>query len=164
MTGAAVAVVVLYGSELGTAELAADGVTEVLAKVGEVSAYSMADFDIADLDSATFYVLVCSTYGSGEFPTEAEPFFDALDLHRPDLGGLRFAVFGLGDSVYETTYNRAGELAAEKFSALGAIQHGEHGRHDGSEAVPAQDMARDWARRIAAHCVWVSAAGQSISH
>lgn len=107
------AVVVLYGSELGTAELAADSVTEVLAKVSDVSVYSMADFDIADLDPETFCVLVCSTYGTGEFPTEAEPFFDALDLHRPNLAGLRFAVFGLGDSVYETTYNRAGELAAE---------------------------------------------------
>ncbi|WP_332838697.1 flavodoxin domain-containing protein [Nocardia bovistercoris] len=38
------------------------------------------------------------TYGDGEFPTGAEPFFDALDRRMPDLTGLPFAVFGLGDS------------------------------------------------------------------
>ena len=93
-------------------------------------------------------MVVCSTYGEGELPTGAEPFAEALDDEKPDLTGLRFAVFGLGDSVYDETFNRGGEIMAEKLTELGASQVGEHGRHDMSSKVPAKVQAKEWAEGI----------------
>ncbi|MFI6865927.1 flavodoxin domain-containing protein [Nocardia sp. NPDC050406] len=137
-------VVILFGTEIGTSEVVAEAVAEELSSF-DVSVFDMADFDPADLDVSDFHIVVCSTYGDGDLPTGAEPFFEQLDATRPDLSGLRFAVFGLGDSVYGDTFNRGGEIAAEKLSACGATQVGEHGRHDASTEVRAKDMAREWA-------------------
>lgn len=140
-------VVILFGSEMGTSESAAESVADELAAY-DVSLYDMLDYDPDDLDVADFHVIVCSTYGDGDLPTGAEPFFDALDARGTDLTGLRFAVFGLGDSVYEDTFNRGGEICAEKLTARGAVQVGEHGRHDASTDVKVRDMAREWARSL----------------
>lgn len=140
-------IVILFGSEMGTAESAAEVIADELA-AHDVSLHDMSEFDIADLDPSTPHVVVCSTYGDGDLPTGAEPFADALERQRPDLTGLRFAVFGLGDSVYGDTFNRGGEIVAEKLAALGAVQFGEHARHDASTEVRVRDMARDWARGL----------------
>lgn len=140
-------VVILFGSEMGTAESAADNVADELTG-HDVSVYDMTDFDIDDLDVRDFHIIVCSTYGDGELPTGAEPFFDALSARTPDLTGLRFAVFGLGDSVYGDTFNRGGEIIAEKLAECGAVQVGEHARHDASTEIKPGVMAREWARRL----------------
>ncbi|MBF6086390.1 flavodoxin domain-containing protein [Nocardia cyriacigeorgica] len=137
-------VVILFGSEMGTAESAAESVADELA-AHDVSVYDMTDFDIDDLDARDFHIIVCSTYGDGELPTGAEPFFDALNTRTPDLTGLRFAVFGLGDSVYGDTFNRGGEIIAEKLIECGATQVGEHARHDASTEIKPGAMAREWA-------------------
>ncbi|MFE9578494.1 flavodoxin domain-containing protein [Nocardia sp. NPDC006044] len=137
-------VVILFGSEMGTAETVADSVADALS-AHDVSVYDLGDYAVDDLDVRDFHVIVCSTYGDGELPTNAEPFFDELAAAAPDLTGLRFAVFGMGDSVYGDTFNRGGEIAAERLVECGAIQVGEHGRHDASTEIRAKEMARDWA-------------------
>lgn len=143
-------VVILFGSELGTSESVADTLADELSS-HEVSVYDMTDFDPGDLDPADFHIVVCSTYGDGDLPTGAEPFFGTLDTTRPDLTGLRFAVFGLGDSVYGDTFNRGGEIAAEKLAERGAVQVGEHARHDASTEVKPKDMARRWVATLPLH-------------
>ncbi|MEV0759051.1 flavodoxin domain-containing protein [Nocardia sp. NPDC050435] len=140
-------IVILFGTEMGTSE----GVAECLA--GELAAYpvsvhDMSDFRPADLDVRDLHLIVCSTYGDGDLPTGAEPFFDQLDRTAPDLTGLRFAVFGLGDSVYGDTFNRGGEIVVEKLSARGALRVGEHARHDASMPLDAKVQAREWARTL----------------
>ncbi|MFC9432579.1 flavodoxin domain-containing protein [Nocardia sp. NPDC057030] len=140
-------VVILFGSEMGTAESVADSVADALS-AHDVSVYDMGDFAVADLAVHDFHVIVCSTYGDGELPTNAEPFFDELAAAAPDLTGLRFAVFGLGDSIYGDTFNRGGEIAAERLVECGAIQVGEHARHDASTEIRAKEMARDWAATL----------------
>ncbi|WP_327110141.1 flavodoxin domain-containing protein [Nocardia sp. NBC_01730] len=141
-------VVVLFGTEMGTAETAADSIADELSSAHEVSVCDMTDFDVDDLDVHDFYIVVCSTYGDGDLPTGAEPFSDALDRRPPQLTGLRFAVFGLGDTVYGDTFNRGSEIIAQKLIACGAAQVGEHGRHDASTEVRAEDMAREWAATL----------------
>lgn len=141
-------VVILYGSETGTAELVSDAISDVLAEQHDVSMYDMSEFDAEDLDVDVFYVIVCSTYGEGELPTGAEPFAEGLDDTKPTIDGLRFATFGLGDSVYDDTFNRGGEIMAEKLAELGAVQVGEHGRHDASSKISPKQQATDWAEAI----------------
>jgi MioC protein len=139
---------ILFGTEMGTAERAAEAIAEALASDHEVAVHDMSDFDVDDLDLGRPCIVVCSTYGSGELPTGAEPFFAQLDDRLPDLSGLRFAVFGLGDTVYDDTFNRGGEICAERLQALGASQFGEHARHDASTTIRPQDHAADWARAL----------------
>ncbi|MGK8522168.1 flavodoxin domain-containing protein [Nocardia asteroides] len=141
-------VVILFGSEMGTAESAADSIAGELGRVHEVSVHDMTDFDVQELDPRAFHVVVCSTYGDGDLPTGAEPFYNALERHTPDLSGLRFAVFGLGDTVYGDTFNRGGEIIAEQLLGRGAIQVGEHARHDASTEIRVTDMAREWAATL----------------
>lgn len=141
-------VVILYGSETGTAELVSDAISDVLAEQHDVSMYDMSEFDVEDLDADDFYVIVCSTYGEGELPTGAEPFAEGLDDTKPGLDGVRFATFGLGDSVYDDTFNRGGEIISEKLTDLGATQVGEHGRHDASSKISPKEQATDWAEEI----------------
>ncbi|MFI9401343.1 flavodoxin domain-containing protein [Nocardia sp. NPDC052316] len=140
-------VVILFGSEMGTAETVADSVADALSAY-DVSVYDMSDFAVDDLDAHDFHVIVCSTYGDGDLPTGAEPFFGELAAASPDLTGLRFAVFGLGDSIYGDTFNRGGEIAAERLIECGATQVGTHARHDASTEIRARDMARDWAATL----------------
>ncbi|NLG55723.1 MAG: nitric oxide synthase [Rhodococcus sp.] len=142
------AVVILYGSEAGNAEAVAEHLVNVLSGQ-DVSLYDMMEFDPADLEADNFHIVVCSTYGDGELPTGASPFFDLLEEDEPDLSGVRFALFGMGDSVYET-FNRGGEIMADKLISLGAEQVGEHARHDDSGSVKAKDQAEEWAKKIAA--------------
>ncbi|MAU81546.1 flavodoxin domain-containing protein [Gordonia sp. Z-3] len=141
-------VVILYGTETGNCELVADAIADVLAAEHDPSIYDMSEFAVEDLDPADFLIAVCSTYGEGELPTGAEPFADELDEVNPDLTGLRFALFGLGDTVYGETFNRGGEIIAGMLVSRGATQVGEHARHDNSSAIKPAKLAEEWARGI----------------
>lgn len=140
--------VILYGTETGTAELVADAIADVLAADFDPSIYDMADYAAEDLNADDFLIVICSTYGEGELPTGALPFADELDDVKPDLAGLRFAVFGMGDSVYDDTFNRGGEIMAEMLTKLGATQVGEHFRHDASSTVKPADAGAEWAETL----------------
>lgn len=140
-------IVVLFGSEMGTAENVAEAIAGELSGY-ETTVFDMSEFDLADLDRHAFHIIVCSTYGDGDLPTGAEPFFEALEAQQPDLTGLRFAVFGLGDSVYGSTFNQGGEIAAERLTALGGTQVGEHARHDASTEIEPTEMGREWVRAL----------------
>ncbi|WP_072807501.1 flavodoxin domain-containing protein [Rhodococcoides yunnanense] len=141
------AVVVLFGSETGTAEEVADKIAEVLSD-HDAEVRDMLEYEVSDIDTGDFHVIICSTYGDGELPTGAEPFYDALVEDAPDLTGLRFALFGLGDRVYEDTFNRGGEIIAGKLVELGAVQVHEHARHDSSSNVKPKTQAEEWAREL----------------
>ncbi len=140
-------VVILYGTETGTGELVADAIADALNQ-HDPSVYDMSEYAVEDLDPADFLVIVCSTYGEGELPTGAEPFAEELESVNPDLSGLRFAVFGLGDSIYDT-FNRGGEIVAEMLTKRGAVQVGEHARHDNSSSIKPAKQAEEWAEGIA---------------
>ena len=141
-------VVILYGTETGNSELVADAIADVLAADHDPSVYDMSEYAVEDLDPQDFVVIVCATYGEGELPTGAEPFAEELDEVDPDLTGLRFAVFGLGDTIYGETFNRGGEIIAEMLTKRGAIQVGEHSRHDNSSAIKPTKQAEEWAATI----------------
>ncbi|MCC8928437.1 MAG: flavodoxin domain-containing protein [Rhodococcus sp. (in: high G+C Gram-positive bacteria)] len=140
-------VVVLFGSETGTAEEVADKIAEVLVD-HDAEVRDMLEYEVSDIDTDDFHVIICSTYGEGELPTGAEPFYEALVEDAPDLTGLRFALFGLGDRIYEATFNRGGEIMAQKLIELGAQQVHEHARHDGSSNIKPKAQAEEWAQEL----------------
>ena len=134
---------IFYGTESGNAELAADDVAAALD--GSVVVSDLAEVQVADLNLDNLHLIICSTYGDGELPASAQPFHDALTNERPDLSGLRYAIFGLGDSGYDT-YNHGSETLDSLLQELGATRLGEFGRHDASGADSPGDAAAAWAR------------------
>lgn len=138
---------VLYGTETGNAEMVADDIVDALAGQAEIEAHDMSKFAADALDPSTLYIVVCSTYGDGELPNSAQPFYAKLGELRPDLSELRFATFGLGDSFY-STYNNGSQIIAERLLELGAQSMGERGLHDASSGLLPGDVAVQWAREL----------------
>lgn len=138
---------VIYGTETGNAEMVADDLVEALENDAIVSVNDMADFDLAEVAADDFVILVSSTYGEGELPNSAQPFFDKLERHAPDLSSLKFATFGLGDSFYET-FNHGSQILADKLRELGATELGDRGVHDASSGELPGEVAVAWLKEL----------------
>jgi MioC protein len=143
-------ITILYGTETGNAEMLAEDIASELEAVHAVSVANLSDFDPAGFDQGRFYLLVCSTYGDGELPGSAQPFAKAMETSKAQLSGIHFAVFGLGDSEYEETFNGGSKRLAELMLAHGAVQVGERVIHDASGSDLAEDLAFPWAAEMVA--------------
>lgn len=139
---------ILYGTETGNAEMLADDILAELEKDHDATCANLADTDPASLTTDQFYLLVCSTYGDGELPDSAQPFAEAMEASKPDLTGVHFGIFGLGDMAYEDTFNHGPKQLAEMMQARGATQIGERIAHDASGPDLAEDLAMPWARAV----------------
>ncbi len=134
----------LYGTETGNAEMLCEDIEAHLQGDHVVSMANLEDTDPADLTPETFYLVVCSTYGDGDLPASAQPFADAAEAAKPDWSEVRFAIFGLGDSSYET-YNEGSEKMAALLTRFGATQVGARAVHDAMGSDMAEDLALPWA-------------------
>eukprot|EP00946_MAST-07B_sp_MAST-7B-sp1_P001210 g1210.t1 len=121
---------VLYGTETGCAR-------ELAERVGREAAQrritprvvGMDDYDIGELPEEEVVVCVCSTTGDGDVPSNMTAFWKFLmrrDLTaarsasgRGALAGVKFAVFGLGDSSY-AQFNVVARKLHARLEQLGA--------------------------------------------
>ncbi|WP_321822472.1 MULTISPECIES: flavodoxin domain-containing protein [unclassified Burkholderia] len=139
---------ILFGTESGNSEMAADDIAEYIIESGaEAQIIPMEKYDVSELAEAGVVIVITSTYGEGELPETTAPFYEALKNTRPDLGNLRFAAFGLGDSTYDT-YGNGIDLVAGLLFELGASPVGEIGRHDAAKGEALSDVAVEWANKI----------------
>ncbi|KAI8373988.1 thiamine diphosphate-binding protein [Choanephora cucurbitarum] len=137
--------VVLFGSDNGNAE----GVAKKIASRGKsrglkVKLMAMDDYeDVQELANEVNVVIICSTAGQGELPSNARELWKALNSLNPgdvDFSQLNFAVFGMGDSHYwpreedAVFYNRPGKLIDAKLETLGANRLIELGLGDDQDA------------------------------
>ncbi|MBN3137520.1 flavodoxin domain-containing protein [Pectobacterium punjabense] len=138
---------IIYGTESGNAEMAAEDMAAMLNDSGiTATAVSMDAYDVAEMANEEHIILMTSTYGEGELPMTAAPFYASLKDSAPDLQGVKFSAFGLGDSTYET-YNQAIRSFITLMQDLGARQVGEPGFHDAALPYAVSDMAVCWASR-----------------
>ncbi|RGE24340.1 flavodoxin domain-containing protein [Leucobacter sp. wl10] len=136
---------VLYGTESGNSELIAEDLGAKLREThDDVEVFDLQDFDPAVLTPDRLYLVVCSTHGEGDLPNTAIPFAEAFDDALPDLTGVRYAMFGLGDTFYEETYSRGSEHIDRRFAQQGAERVGDYGRHDASSWDMGSDVALEW--------------------
>ena len=106
--------------------------------------------DVADLRDASHFVVVCSTFGEGEFPDNALLFWEALAAaDAPRLEHLSFAVLALGDTSYELFCN-AGKLIDERLEALGATRLVDRVDVDGFYDEPAAAFTGDVVKHLQA--------------
>lgn len=143
-------ITILYGTETGNAEMLAEDIQAEFEAAHDVNCQNLSETSPDDLAPDRFYLLVCSTYGDGDLPASAQPFGAALTKAQPDLSQVHFAIFGLGDSEYDETFNHGPQKLATLMTACGAIQLGPRIAHDASGADLAEDLAMPWASAVIA--------------
>src|ERR671922_1463952 len=136
---------ILVGTMTGTAQLCAQEMELALAD-GETR---VATLMMDALDSSVFtregvYLVCTSTYGQGDVPDNARALYEDLQKKRPDLSGVRYGVFGLGDRTYAETFNYGGKRFDEILAELGAQRIGERHKHDASSGVLPEETALEW--------------------
>jgi methionine synthase reductase len=96
---------VLYGSQTGAAKSIAEGLHREARERGhDASLAPLNDWAAAGLDAARHVVIVASTTGDGDAPSNAEDFCRHLRKRthpKTLLAGKRFAILGLGDTNYD---------------------------------------------------------------
>ena len=116
---------VLYGSQTGCAEAVAEAVArQGCRRAFSASAISLESYSKMDLPNESLVVFVVSTTGDGEVPDPMKPFWKFLlrkALPRDSLTGVRFAVFGLGDSTY-VKFNAVARKLRARLLQLGATE------------------------------------------
>jgi len=98
-------ILVLYGSETGTAEEVAFRIFSMLRQMGLKARFmSMDNYDVTNLPCESVVIFIAATTGDGEAPSNMMQFWRFLlrkSLDSSSLLALKYAVFGLGDSSYE---------------------------------------------------------------
>eukprot|EP01147_Barroeca_monosierra_P002878 gene2878-5704_t len=106
---------ILYGTVTGTAKTFAEQLAQAVAILNTpVTVQCLENFDVDKLPSERrVCVFIISTYEHGTPPKNAEWFYtsllDAVNDHRIKsdyLASLRYAVFGLGNSLYLENFNK----------------------------------------------------------
>ncbi|NXE23848.1 TYW1 synthase, partial [Ardeotis kori] len=124
---------IFYGSQTGTAKRFAKGLAEAVISLNlPVEVINMGDYDPDDClaeetTSRNVCVFLVATYTDGQ-PTESAAWFckwleeaaNDFRFGKTYLKGLRYAVFGLGNSVYVDHFNTAGRNTDRWLWMLGA--------------------------------------------
>jgi sulfite reductase alpha subunit-like flavoprotein len=114
--------VVLYGSQTGTAEDVAGRVgREARRRYFQTTVAAMDAYDLSQLVFQPAVVFVCATTGQGDVPDNMHHFWRFLlrkSLPKDSLAAVRFCVLGLGDSSYPK-YNYVAKKLHRRLLQLG---------------------------------------------
>ncbi|KAJ6655725.1 hypothetical protein lerEdw1_004778 [Lerista edwardsae] len=140
-----VGVKIFYGSQTGTAKrfamILAEAVAplHLLTEVIDMKDYDPDDCLVDETTSKTICVFLVATYTDGK-PTESAAWFckwleesaNDFRISKTYLNGLRYAVFGLGNSLYADCYNTVGRNVDKWLWQLGASRVLSCARGDGN--------------------------------
>lgn len=128
-------ILILYGSQTGTAEELAGRLAKDLIKYGKKALLlDPEEIEVEDLPKITeienaLLIICVATYGEGDPTDNAQNLFEFLTNNDSDLTGLQYAVFGLGNKTYEH-YNEVGKFMDKRLEELGAKRAFELGLGD----------------------------------
>ncbi len=144
---------ILVGTQTGVAQLVAQEI-ELRLDGGDVRVQTrlMDDLDATVFAEPGIFLVCTSTYGQGDVPDGAKPFYEELLEKRPDLSSVRYGLIGLGD---KGTHGATFCFAARKFdkilAELGAVRIGEPLFNDSNTELP-EDEAAQWMEGWVALC------------
>ena len=138
-------ITILVGTMTGTAQLCAQEM-ELALDDGEteVETVMMDNLDASVFSRPSVFLICTSTYGQGDVPDNARALYEDLKAKRPNLSGVRYGVFGLGDRTYAETFNFGGKRFDEILTELGARRIGERHTHDASSGILPEETALEW--------------------
>jgi MioC protein len=136
---------ILVGTMTENATHTADEIAHTFNGKGASIEVEMMDFvDARVFEQNAVFLIITSTYGQGDVPDNAKPFYEALCSQRPDLRHVRYGVFGLGDRTYAQTFNNGGKRFDDILSELGAKRIGARAMHDAASGDLPEDVALEW--------------------
>jgi sulfite reductase (NADPH) flavoprotein alpha-component len=142
---------IAFGSQTGNAESLAKRAANEARKLGfGPTVYDLANYSAAQLAAERHLLVITSTYGDGDPPDNAKPFWEVIrNGTAPTVSELRFAVLALGDSSYPK-FCAFGKSVDERLEAMG-----------GHRAHPRLDCDVEFEAPFAA---WISAALDSFGN
>ena len=150
---------ILFGSQSGNAEaLAAKFAKQASAYGLEADVADMDGFDLSSLSGKKRVLILCSTWGEGEQPDNAEELWIKASSASPGLlDGVNFSVLALGDTSYEL-FCESGKEWDKKFEELGATRLVDRVDCD----VDYDQISQDWADNALASMAAVD--GEGVFH
>ena len=148
-------VLVLYGSHSGTSEEVAQQICELLPeKLSDIGVLALGPTSLDEFLEEPRWeplvIIVVSSFGLGDAPRNAKKFRELCDqwadqkMDEKPLVGLKFALLGLGSSLYRT-YQTNPKAIADGLVAAGATLVGERGIADSSAGYKAQqEQIKEW--------------------
>lgn len=126
-------ITIIYGTETGNSEDLAHNARKKLADLGhQATLFDMDDVTVEQLKDCGALLVVTSTWGDGEPPSNGETLYVALENSSADFSSVRYAVFALGDECFEH-FCKAGKDMDAFLERLGgqrllpvALSNGDH--------------------------------------
>lgn len=139
---------VLYGSNLGTAEELATRVADLAEVNGFTTKLAPLDEYAGKLPEQGGVLIFCASY-NGAAPDNATQFVKWLgsDLPKDAFAKVKYAVFGCGNSDWAATYQSIPRLIDEQLSAHGA--KGVYGRGEGDARSDLDGDFEGWFAKLA---------------
>lgn len=130
---------VLYGSNLGTAEDLAHRVADLAEVNGFATKLAPLDDYVGNLSDQGGVIIFCASY-NGAPPDNATKFVNWLssDLPKDAFKGVRYAVFGCGNSDWLATYQSIPRMIDEQLAAHGATPAVARGEGDARDDLDGQ--------------------------
>jgi sulfite reductase alpha subunit-like flavoprotein len=139
-------VLILYGSETGTAEGYARKTARRLSRY-QPRVMALDDYEIDHLDQEDLLLVVTSTFREGNMPSNAQLFHDRIQALPPGaLAGLNFSVMALGSTVYNH-FCAAGLALDRELARVGGNRVVM--MHKGDEIKGQADTFRQWLDLVA---------------
>ena len=93
----------IFGTETGNAEELAEDAANMAKDFDlEATVMDMEDIEPDDISTSKRLIVVCSTWGEGEQPVNAQDLYDAVEeTEEGSMEGVNFAVLALGDTAFE---------------------------------------------------------------
>ncbi len=134
-------ILILYASETGTAEGFARKAARQLQRF-RPKVMALDEYPVETLASEKLLLIVTSTFGNGEMPSNGKRFLQWLKQQPAgSLGGLNYSVLGIGSTVYEQ-FCAAGTSVDKALAKAGANRAAP--LHKGDEIKGQADTFKQW--------------------
>ncbi|CAI9615926.1 unnamed protein product [Staurois parvus] len=133
---------ILYATETGKSETLARKLHTLFSFAFKTEVNCMQDYNISNLNKETLLLVVTSTFGNGDCPGNGEKFKKSLFTLKQLHSKVRYAIFGLGSSMYPQFCAFAHTLDL-KMAQLGASQISPTG--EGDELNGQEESFSSWA-------------------
>uniref|UniRef100_A0A8V5HJ32 Nitric oxide synthase n=1 Tax=Melopsittacus undulatus TaxID=13146 RepID=A0A8V5HJ32_MELUD len=114
-------VTVIYATETGKSETLANNLCSLFNCAFNTKILCMDEYNIHDLEKETLLLVVTSTFGNGDSPNNGKTLKNSLLTLKSLRKKIRYAVFGLGSSMYPE-FCAFAHTIDQKLAQLGASQ------------------------------------------
>ncbi|XP_055982486.1 nitric oxide synthase, inducible [Sorex fumeus] len=137
-----VRVTILFATETGRSETLARDLGALFSCAFNPQVLCMDEYQLDRLEEERLLLVLTSTFGNGDAPSNGQKFKKSLFMLKKLTNKFRYAVFGLGSSMYPQFCAFAHDLD-QKLSLLGASQLSPTG--EGDELSGQEEAFRSWA-------------------